>query len=314
MTERSSSTRRPEVRERLGVAVLDDGARDRAGEPLLAVVAQDPGQVVDVVGVEDVGGGEPLRLVHPHVERRVHAVGEAAVLLVQLQRRDAEVEEGGVDGLQPERLDHRGELVVHRVHQREPVRIRGEPLPREVEGLLVAVDPDDPCLRAALEDALGVAAHAERAVDADRPGLGESRLEQLHDPVAQDGPMSLRGFGFRHAGALWVGCGYASCWPCAGRAVVRCAVAGPGVWSPSAGGLSLPVARDGGSRPGTAAAGGRIAGPCGRCLVAWVQRGQPVRRAREPPPRTARRTPARWPRGSWPTPRCPRPRRGSRRR
>ena len=44
----------------------------------------------------------PRRLVHPHVERRVDAVGEAAVGLVELQRADAEVEEDAVDGRQAE--------------------------------------------------------------------------------------------------------------------------------------------------------------------------------------------------------------------
>ena len=190
-------------RERFGDAVLDDGAGDRAGEPFLAVLPQDPGQVVDVVGVEDVGRGGAVRLVHAHVERGVDAVGEAAVLLVELKGRDAEVEEGGVHGPQPERRHDRGELVVHRVDQREPVRIRREALPREVECLLVAVDPDEAGLGAALEDALGVATHPQGAVDADGPRLGESRLEQLDDPVAQDGSVSLRGWGFRHTGALW---------------------------------------------------------------------------------------------------------------
>ena len=98
------------------------------------------------------------------------------------------------------------------MHQREPVGIRGQPLSREVQGLLVAVDPDEAGLGAALEDGLGVPAHAEGAVDTYGSGLSEGRFEQLDDPVAQDGPVSLRGWGFRHAGALrrGFGAGYAS--------------------------------------------------------------------------------------------------------
>ena len=53
----SSSTSRAEVVNGCGLALADDGAGDLAGEPLLAVLAQDPGQVGGRVGVEDVGGG-----------------------------------------------------------------------------------------------------------------------------------------------------------------------------------------------------------------------------------------------------------------
>ena len=47
--------------------------------------------------------------------------------------------------------------------------------------------------RAALEDRLRVPAHAERAVDADRPRLGERGLEEVDDAVAQHGDVPLGG-------------------------------------------------------------------------------------------------------------------------
>ena len=47
--------------------------RRSAGEPLLAVLPQDRLELALVIGVEDLGGGEPGRLVHPHVQRRVLA-------------------------------------------------------------------------------------------------------------------------------------------------------------------------------------------------------------------------------------------------
>ena len=65
----------------------------RRGEPLVAVLAQHPRQCPAVVAVDDVGGGRTAGRVHPHVERRVLRVGEAALGVVELQRADAEVEQ-----------------------------------------------------------------------------------------------------------------------------------------------------------------------------------------------------------------------------
>src|SRR5918994_3600432 len=56
------------VRERLGLPGLDDGPGDRPGELLLAVGAQDPGELGGRIAVEDVGGGGTLGVVHAHVE------------------------------------------------------------------------------------------------------------------------------------------------------------------------------------------------------------------------------------------------------
>ena len=154
----------------------------------------------------------PVRLVHPHVERGVDAVGEAAVLLVELQRGDAEVEEARRPRSSARATSTTAAISSYTAWTSvSRSAIRREPLPREVERLLVAVDPDEAGLRAALEDAPRRGHPCRGCRRRRRPRLGEGRLEQLDDPVAQDGSVSLRGVaGFRHTGALW------SCRVCVG--------------------------------------------------------------------------------------------------
>ncbi len=59
---------------------------------LLAVLAQDAGQPALVPLVDDLGARSALVGVHAHVQRRVVAVGEAALARIDLKRGDAEVE------------------------------------------------------------------------------------------------------------------------------------------------------------------------------------------------------------------------------
>jgi hypothetical protein len=61
-------------------------------EALLAVRSQDPGKLRGTVGVEDLcsrGSGTA----HSHVERSVDRVGEAALQIIDLQRRQPEIQE-----------------------------------------------------------------------------------------------------------------------------------------------------------------------------------------------------------------------------
>src|SRR5690606_3097670 len=74
--------------------VVSMGRRAR----LLAVGAEDVDGLVRLGAVDEVGGGERRVRVHPHVERPVGGVGEAARGLVDLVRGDAEVEEHAVHG------------------------------------------------------------------------------------------------------------------------------------------------------------------------------------------------------------------------
>ena len=73
-------------------AAAHDLARDPVGVALLAVLAQHAREAAAVPGVDQLGGGQLLRRVHPHVERRVVGVGEAALARVDLHERHAEVE------------------------------------------------------------------------------------------------------------------------------------------------------------------------------------------------------------------------------
>ena len=129
----------------------------------------------------------PGGAVHPHVERRVLGVGEAALADVELHRGDTEVEEHGVDGVEAEVVEHVGELVVDRVHGGEPVTEAGQPVTGQVEGGGVAVDADHPGQLEPGQHGLGVAAQAEGRVDHDRARVLEGRRQQRHDPVEEDG-------------------------------------------------------------------------------------------------------------------------------
>jgi hypothetical protein len=55
------------------------------GQPLLAVVAEDPPEVRFAVGGEDDLGRELAGGIHAHVERGVLGVGEAAVDAIELE-------------------------------------------------------------------------------------------------------------------------------------------------------------------------------------------------------------------------------------
>ena len=192
----------PRGGEGLLLPLAHDRPGDLAREPLLPEVAEDALEVAHVIPVEHVRGGAAGGLVHPHVERRVGAVGEAAVDLVQLQRGDAEVEEDRVGPVQPEVGEHGRHVVADRVDAGEAVAEASEPAGRERERLRVAVDADGAGLRAMLEERLGVAAHAERAVHEDRSLALEGGSEQLDAAPEHDGHVPLGGGTPRLGGVL----------------------------------------------------------------------------------------------------------------
>ena len=77
-----------DLRELLGVGDRPrrhDRPGDACGVPLLPVGADDAGELVRVVAVDDVVRGDRLTTVHPHVERSSRPVREAALGDVQLR-------------------------------------------------------------------------------------------------------------------------------------------------------------------------------------------------------------------------------------
>ncbi len=170
--------------------LVDDGGDDASGLLLLAVGAQDPDQVAGGVGVEDLGGADAGRLVHPHVERGVLGVGEAAAGLVELHGGDAEVEEDALDAGDAEPLQHLGQLVVDGVDEGGAVAVAGEALAGEAQRLLVAVEGDEAGGGEGGEQGLAVAAEAEGAVDDDGARFGEGRGEEVEAAAEHHGDVA----------------------------------------------------------------------------------------------------------------------------
>ena len=77
--------------ERRRGAGAHQAARDVARVALLAVAAEDAGELVFGQRVHEVGGRDLQRRVHAHVQRRVVGVAEAALTPVELHRRHAQI-------------------------------------------------------------------------------------------------------------------------------------------------------------------------------------------------------------------------------
>ena len=139
-------------------------------------------------GVHHVGRVAGNARIHPHVERGVEAVAEAALPPVELRRGHAEVEQHADD-----RLDRRagggddlGQLVEPGVDGAGPFAVTGQPLGGDAQRIGVLVDAEDGDVVAVVEQRNGMAGAADRGID-DR--AGRHRLEELDHPVDQYGRM-----------------------------------------------------------------------------------------------------------------------------
>ena len=142
MAARTTSTRSVVRSNGCSAAPADDGPGDLPREALLAVAAEDVGELALAQLVDDVGGRPRRRDVHAHVERRIGRVREAALGPVDLHARDAEVEEDrvGLDVVVGQLAEHDGEVAAQ--EPRLDARVPLEPL--EVRAHAgVAVDGDE---------------------------------------------------------------------------------------------------------------------------------------------------------------------------
>ena len=151
--------------ERLCLAVGDDGARDPARGALLAEMKQNVGDRRLVLVAQDVGG-RTAAASHAHIEGRVEAQREAARRLVELHRRNADVEHDAVHRVDAEALGDLVELAKARLHKLEPPAGRSLERFAGPNGRGVAIERDH--ARAAVKKRARVAAGAERAVDIER--------------------------------------------------------------------------------------------------------------------------------------------------
>jgi hypothetical protein len=108
--------------------------------------------------------------------------GEPAGRLIKLHRGDAKIEERTVHRGLLESVQHVGQLVVDGLGQRHPVAVRGQSTSAALEGLGIAVEPDQPYGGELGQHGLGVPAQADGSVHMDRSTwtiTPEGRSEQL---------------------------------------------------------------------------------------------------------------------------------------
>ncbi len=162
---------------------------------LLAKLAQQRGQLGLGQGVDEVGRRRapivsPPRA-HAHVERPVGAEREAAPGLVELERRDAEVEHHAIECCHPppgEVVEQVAEVPLREV---QPARVGGGERRAAGDGVGVAVEREDGA--AAVEQRRRVAAAAEGAVEDPR---ARPRRQMLQHLVEQDGDVAAHGTPF----------------------------------------------------------------------------------------------------------------------
>ena len=132
--------------ERLAGPLALDGRGDPARRSAPRRRPEHPGELAAGVGVDDVGGGARTAGVHPHVQRGVGGVAEAAVGPVELQRGDAEVEQDALDLVDTELGEDVGQLVEDGGHEGDPVGVAGggDPGGGLGAGVGVAVQADQP--------------------------------------------------------------------------------------------------------------------------------------------------------------------------
>ena len=170
--------------ERRPLAPSDHRPGDPARRPLLAVPIENVGERGLVGLVDQLGGADPLPG-HAHVERPVGGEGEAALRILELVRRQAEIEHDAVetrDARIAEQLRHVAEAAGE---HGEPGFPGGQPAPPCDRGR-VAVEREH-ATGAGRQDRPGVAAGAEGRVQIDAARAhGERRqhLRQKHRDVA----------------------------------------------------------------------------------------------------------------------------------
>ena len=146
--------------------------KQNVGDRRLVLVAQDV-------------GGRTAASPHAHIERRVEAQREAARRLVELHRRNADIEHDPVDRVDAETLGDLVEIAEARLHELKPTVGRSLERFAGPNGRRIAIERDHP--RATVKQRARIASAAERPVDVEAAG---ARLERLHRLLEQNRNMA----------------------------------------------------------------------------------------------------------------------------
>ena len=181
--------------EGLCLAVGDDGARDPARSALLAEMKQNVGDRRFIFVAQDVGCRTAASS-HAHVERRIEAQREAARRLVELHRRNADVEHDAVHSLSAEPFGDQVEFAKARFHKRKPAAGRSLKRFAGPNSRRVAIERDH--TRATIEERAGIATGAKRAIDIE---AATARIERLDGLFQHDRDMAEPSGRGAHPGA-----------------------------------------------------------------------------------------------------------------
>ena len=160
-----------------------DLAGDAPGEPLLAVALDDANELGLVVVVDHVGGRQRLGGVHPHVERRVGPVREAALGPVQLWAAHTQVEQHSHDVPLALGFCDLGQVLEAAVHDPGPFAEASECLLCRPHRHRIPVDAEEPEVGTGVEQEPGMPTAAGSGVD-DRAGRnGQEQVDHFpaHD-------------------------------------------------------------------------------------------------------------------------------------
>ena len=148
---------------------------------LLAVLAEQRGELVGRQRREQLGRRHAARGVEAHVQRAAGPEPEAARAVGELERREPEVEQHPVDGAEARgraRRSASSRKFERRSTSRSPNRV--EPLADPLDRGLVGVEPEDAAVRVGgLQDPLGVPTAADRGVDLEAAGARGQGPEDL---------------------------------------------------------------------------------------------------------------------------------------
>jgi hypothetical protein len=151
--------------ERLARAAAHDGGRDTRRLGLLAVLREHAAELASVPGVHDVGRRDAKVWVGAHVQRARCAEAEAPLGVGELDRREAEVEENAVERVEAVFAGHDVANREVRADKDGPGPEAGKDTPRLDQRGWVDVETEESAgRRGPLEDGLGVASRADRAV------------------------------------------------------------------------------------------------------------------------------------------------------